>query len=40
MLTLKRPGTGLAPVEIDDLIGRRALTAIARDTLILRNMLR
>lgn len=33
-LTFKRPGTGIAPSQIDDVIGKKALVDIAEDTLI------
>ena len=34
MLAIKRPGTGLPPVFIDRLLGRRTRRAIAADTLL------
>ena len=34
MLTFKRPGTGITPAKIDDVIGKTALEDIAEDTLI------
>ena len=34
MLTLKRPGTGVAPGLLADLIGKRATTDIPYDTLV------
>ncbi len=38
MLTLKRPGTGIEPKYIRDLVGKRTKRAIERDTLITRDM--
>jgi N-acetylneuraminate synthase/N,N'-diacetyllegionaminate synthase len=35
MLTTKRPGTGISPMEIDRIVGRRAVRAIAADTALL-----
>jgi sialic acid synthase SpsE len=32
MLTTKRPGTGISPMEIDRIVGRRAVRAIPADT--------
>lgn len=34
MLAFKRPGTGIPPAKIDDVIGKTALIDIAKDTLI------
>lgn len=34
MLTFKRPGTGIPPVKIDEVIGKTALVDIAEDTLL------
>ena len=34
MLAIKRPGTGIAPVLVERLVGRRALRAIAKDRLV------
>ena len=34
MLTYKRPGTGISPVEIDKVIGKKAKTLIPEDELI------
>ena len=34
MLTVKRPGTGISPVEIDKLVGRRAVRRVAADALL------
>ena len=33
-ITFKRPGTGISPAKIDDVVGRTALVDIAGDTLI------
>ena len=40
MLTLKRPGTGLAPDELPMLVGRHAATDIPNDTLLSWDMVR
>ncbi len=40
MLTLKRPGTGAAPSVLAEMIGKRATTDIASDTLLSWNMVR
>jgi len=40
MLTLKRPGTGVAPTALADMIGKRAATDIPSDTLVSWNMVR
>ena len=34
ILTFKRPGIGLSPAKIDDIVGKTALVDIAKDTLI------
>ena len=34
LLTFKRPGIGLSPAEIDEVIGKTALVDIPKDTLI------
>ena len=34
LITFKRPGTGIAPAKIDDVVGKRALVDIGKDTLI------
>jgi N-acetylneuraminate synthase len=34
MLTLKRPGTGIPPTDLDRLVGRRVAVAIPSDTLL------
>jgi len=34
MLTLKRPGTGISPEQINELIGRKARTDLAADSLV------
>ena len=34
MLTVKRPGTGISPVEIDRLVGKRAARPIAADAML------
>jgi len=39
MLTLKRPGTGIEPKFLKDLVGKRVKTAIEKDTLITRDMI-
>ena len=39
LLTLKRPGTGLEPRHLQDLVGRRTRKEIRRDTLILWDMI-
>ena len=33
-LTFKRPGTGIAPAKVDEVIGKKAMVDIAEDTLI------
>jgi len=38
-LTFKRPGTGISPIDLDGVVGKRATAAIARDTIILREMI-
>jgi N-acetylneuraminate synthase/N,N'-diacetyllegionaminate synthase len=40
MLTLKRPGTGIAPARLAELVGRRAATDILGDALLAWTMLR
>jgi len=40
MLTLKRPGGGIAPECLDQVIGRRAAVDIPADTLLSWEMLR
>jgi N-acetylneuraminate synthase len=39
MLTFKRPGTGISPVEIDGIVGRVALVDILEDTILQYEML-
>lgn len=39
MLTFKRPGTGISPSLIDDVIGKTATVDIAEDTILNRNMM-
>ncbi len=39
MLTWKRPGLGISPSEIDTVIGKKAATQIAQDTVLKRDML-
>jgi N-acetylneuraminate synthase len=39
MLTLKRPGTGIEPKYLQDLVGKRVKKAINKDTLISRDMI-
>lgn len=39
MLTWKRPGLGISPSEIDTVIGKKAATQIAQDTVLKREML-
>ena len=39
MLTWKRPGLGISPSEIDTVIGKKAATRIAQDTVLKRDML-
>lgn len=39
MLTSKRPGTGISPVEMDSIIGRIALVDIPEDTILQHKML-
>ena len=34
MLTFKRPGTGISPAKIDEVIGRKAARNIRQDTLL------
>ena len=34
LITFKRPGTGISPAKIDDVVGKRALVDISKDTLI------
>ena len=34
LITFKRPGTGISPAKIDDVLGKTALVDIAKDTLI------
>ena len=38
MLTFKRPGTGISPSEIENIIGRKATITIEEDTIINSNM--
>lgn len=38
MLTFKRPGTGISPSRIDDIVGRRAVMGIPEDTILLESM--
>lgn len=39
MLTFKRPGTGIDPSEIDNLIGKKAVCFIAEDTILTYDLL-
>ena len=39
MLTMKAPGTGIAPVRVDEIVGRCARVAIAADTTLTEEML-
>ena len=39
MLTLKRPGTGIEPKYLKDLVGKRVKKSIKKDTLITRDMI-
>ncbi|WP_407415375.1 N-acetylneuraminate synthase family protein [Methanobrevibacter sp.] len=39
VLTFKRPGIGISPAEIDEIVGKTALVDIAKDTLIDFNMI-
>lgn len=34
MLTYKRPGTGISPTEVDNIIGKKALIDIEDDTIL------
>ena len=34
LITFKRPGTGISPVRVDDVVGKMALVDIGKDTLI------
>lgn len=34
LISFKRPGTGISPAKIDDVVGKRALVDIGKDTLI------
>ena len=34
LITFKRPGTGISPARVDDVVGKTALVDIAKDTLI------
>ena len=38
MITFKRPGGGLSPVYLDDIIGKKAAVDIEDDTILQRNM--
>lgn len=40
MLSLKRPGTGMPPCELDRIVGKTAATDIAPDTLLSWDMVR
>ena len=40
MLTFKRPGTGISPTRINEVIGRKAACDIADDTILEENMLK
>jgi N-acetylneuraminate synthase len=35
MLATKRPGTGISPMEIDRIVGRRAVRALPADTALI-----
>ena len=39
MLTFKRPGTGISPDRIDEIVGRTSAVDIADDTILQENML-
>ena len=39
MLDIKRPGTGISPKKMQDLVGKRAKLAIAADTILTWDML-
>lgn len=39
MITFKRPGTGIAPSELDEVLGQRALVDIVDDTILQWDML-
>ena len=39
MITFKRPGTGIAPSRLDEVLGRRALVEIGDDTILQWDML-
>lgn len=39
MLTFKRPGTGINPTEIDNVVGKKATCFIAEDTILTYNLL-
>ena len=39
VLTLKRPGSGIEPKYLQDLVGKRVKTAIKKDTLISLDMI-
>ena len=39
MLTFKRPGTGIYPKHVDDVVGRTAREAIPEDTVLIWEML-
>jgi len=39
MLTFKRPGTGISPAEIEQVIGKKAMVDILEDEIICRDMI-
>ncbi len=39
MLTFKRPGTGISPDRIDEIVGKKAATDLAEDTILMEDML-
>ena len=39
MLTFKRPGTGISPSKIDEVVGKRAVVNIVNDTIVMPEML-
>ncbi|NLG02368.1 MAG: acetylneuraminic acid synthetase [Clostridia bacterium] len=40
MLTFKRPGTGISPTRLDELIGKQAVELIAEDTILMDGMIK
>ena len=39
MITFKRPGTGIKPFEIDEILGKKASIEIAEDTILEQEMI-